>query len=428
MIWSLTVSMFAIGGLVGAISVKFISGKLGRKKTMIFNSLVAIIAAVIMLFSKLARSYEMLILARFLYGSCTGLSASIHILYLTEISPRKIRGTVTLTLGTFGSLGKLLGQLLGLSEILGREQLWNVLLCIPLFFSLVNAVALPFFPEAPRYLLIEKGKIEECKKALQSLWGPGDYKEEIGDMLAEQAAMEAAPPKTPLQLIRNRNVRWQLITMAFIYGCNQLSGSSAINNFSYDIFVQVGIHSDNIRYIILGLGATEILSSVLSGVLLIERTGRKPMITGGYAIMTICWVLVTVTLNLTNPSSWVPYITASLIILFIVAFSGGCLTVSATLSSELFVQSDRVAALVISGTQRWLTMALIGLVFPFILTYMKSYSFVFFASICLVGFLYTFFLLPETKEKTILQIAEEFKAITVCGKSFAERKRMETKL
>lgn len=61
-------------------------------------------------------------------------------------------------------------------------------------------------------------------------------------------------------------------------------------------------------------------------------------------------------------------------------------------------------------------------------TYMKSYSFVFFASICLVGFLYTFFLLPETKEKTILQIAEEFKAITVCGKSFAERKRMETKL
>lgn len=64
--------------------------------------------------------------------------------------------------------------------------------------------------------------------ALQSLWGPGDYKEEIGDMLAEQAAMEAAPPKTPLQLIRNRNVRWQLITMAFIYGCNQLSGSSAV--------------------------------------------------------------------------------------------------------------------------------------------------------------------------------------------------------
>lgn len=46
-------------------------------------------------------------------------------------------------------------------------------------------------------------------------------------------------------------------------------------------------------------------------------------------------------------------------------------TVSATLSSELFVQSDRVAALVISGTQRWLTMALIGLVFPFILVSKK---------------------------------------------------------
>lgn len=50
------------------------------------------------------------------------------------------------------------------SEILGCEELWNVLLCLPAFFSVVLVVVLPFLPEAPRYLFIEKGDETACKK------------------------------------------------------------------------------------------------------------------------------------------------------------------------------------------------------------------------------------------------------------------------
>lgn len=64
--------------------------------------------------------------------------------------------------------------------------------------------------------------------ALQTLWGPGDYREEMNEMLAEQAAIEAAPPKSSLQLLRDRTVRWQLMSMSVIYFCNQLSGMSAV--------------------------------------------------------------------------------------------------------------------------------------------------------------------------------------------------------
>ena len=65
--------------------------------------------------------------------------------------------------------------------------------------------------------------------ALQSLWGPADYKEEMDEMLTEQAAIEAAPPRSPLQLLSDRTVRWQLISMSLIYTCNQLSGMSAVS-------------------------------------------------------------------------------------------------------------------------------------------------------------------------------------------------------
>ncbi|XP_024658326.2 solute carrier family 2 member 9, like 1 isoform X1 [Maylandia zebra] len=427
MIWSLIVSMFAVGGLFGAISVKFISDLLGRKKAMICNSFIAVLAAGFMLTSKNVNSFEMIIVARFLFGYSAGLGMNTHLIYLGEISPRKIRGIVTLTSATFTSLGKVSGRAFGLSEILGREDTWDILLSVAALFSFVQIVMLPFFPETPRYLLIEKGDDKACKKALQSLWGQGDYQQEMDEMLTEQAAIEAAPPVSLLQLLRDRTVRWQVITISIIYCCNQLSGMSTISTFTYDIFLEAGIPKKKIRYITLGLGVAEILTSLTCG-LLIDLTGRRPLLFGGYGVMSACWIFVTVTLNLKDSSYWVPYITVSLMVVFIVFFCGGPGGATPTLNSELFIQSNRMASLVLTGLQRWFMFAVIGLVFPFLIDALSSYLFVLFASACMLGSLYTFFLLPETKGKTLLEISEEFKAITVCGKSFAEETRTETRL
>lgn len=66
--------------------------------------------------------------------------------------------------------------------------------------------------------------------------------------------------------------------------------------------------------------------------------------------------------------------------------------------------------------------------FPLSQNALSSYCFVLFACMCLLGCLYTFFVLPETKGKTLLEISEEFKAIKVCGKSFLKKRKVETKL
>ncbi|CAB1428114.1 unnamed protein product [Pleuronectes platessa] len=427
MIWSLIVSLYAVGGLCGSVSVKFISGRMGRKKAVIFNSFLSMVAAGIMLTSKMANSFEMIIVARILYGFSSGLGVSLHVMYLGEIAPRKIRGIVTLTSATFSSLGKLSGHFFGLSEILGREELWNIVLSVPAVFSLVNIMVLPFLPDAPRYLLIEKGDDKACKKALVSLWGPADYKEEMDEMLTEQAAIEAAPPKSSLQLLSDRTVRWQLISMSLIYTCNQLSGMSAISTFSFDIFMEAGIPADKIRYVSVGLGVCEILTSMSCG-LIIERTGRRPLLWGGYGVMSACLVFVTVTMNLKDSSYWVPYVTIGLIFIFIIFFCGGPGGATATLNSELFIQSNRVEALVLMGIQRWSIFAVMGFIFPFLIETLHSYCFVLFACMCLLGCLFVFFVLPETKGKTLLEISEEFEAITVCGKSFVGKKSVETRL
>lgn len=99
-----------------------------------------------------------------------------------------------------------------------------------------------------------------------------------------------------------------------------------------------------------------------------------------------------------------------------------------SLTHEIFIQSCRPAAFVFTGILRWLGFAVLGLVFPFLIELLKSFSFVLFACMCLLASFYIFFYLPETKGKTLLEISEEFKNITLCENPPSDDKTLETRL
>uniref|UniRef100_A0A3B1IQ50 Solute carrier family 2, facilitated glucose transporter member 5 n=1 Tax=Astyanax mexicanus TaxID=7994 RepID=A0A3B1IQ50_ASTMX len=425
-IWSAVVSIFALGGLLGSISVRWFSNQLGRKKAMIWNNAINVVALGTMVASKSANSFEMILLSRFFFGFTSGLGGSLHILYLGESSPKKIRGMVTLTVATFKAVGKMTGQIAGLSEILGREDWWNILLGVPAFFSIIQMVTLPFFPEAPRYLLIEKGNTEQCKKALQCLWGPGDYKLEIEEMLVEQAAQKGERSKTLLELLRDQSVRWQLLTMFVLNAAIQFGGVPAISVFSFSIFEEAGISIDKIRYVTLGLGVSEILTNFTCG-MLIDRVGRKVLIWGGFGCMAIFLALITLTLEIKDYAVWIPYSTIALIFLFMIFYGGGPAGVVSSIYHEIFIQSYRSAAFIFIGILMWGGFAVLGFMFPFLLAALKSFSFLFFSSVCVAISLYIYFILPETKGKTPLEISEDFRNIRLCGSS-ADNKCLETRL
>ncbi|XP_030634468.1 solute carrier family 2 member 9, like 1 [Chanos chanos] len=426
-VWSAVVFAYAVGGLAGSVVIRCLTSQLGRKKAMLFNGVINIVASVIMFSSKVANSFEMILLARFLYGVTAGLGLNIHAIYLGESSPKKLRGMVTLTVATFVSLGKLAGQFAGLREVLGREECWNVLLSVSTVFAVVQLVTLPFFPEAPRYLLIEKDNADQCRQALQCLWGPGDYRPELEEMRAEQTAIRGEHSKSLLELVRDTNLRWQLISVLVLSGAIQFCGISAISVFSFNIFLEAGIPEEKIRYVTLGIGTSEVLTSISCG-LLIDRVGRRVLLLGGFGGMSVIMALITVTLYFKDYSSWIPYSSSCLIFLFVVFYGGGPAAVAQPLSHEIFVQSYRPAAFVFIGCLRWAGFAVLGLTFPFLIDLLKSLCFVLFSCVCLLAALYIFFILPETKAKTPLEISEEFKNIQPCRSSTVEDMTIETKL
>ena len=150
--------------------------------------------ALFMGFSKLCNSFEMLIIGRFIIGINCGLNSGLCPMYLTELSPVSIRGSV----GTLFQLGVVisitLSQILGLNFIFSTEELWPLLLGFTGLFAIAQLLILPFCPESPRYLLITKNEEENATNILKWLRHKENVSEEIGELLNE-ANMEKSLPK-----------------------------------------------------------------------------------------------------------------------------------------------------------------------------------------------------------------------------------------
>ncbi|XP_074132174.1 solute carrier family 2, facilitated glucose transporter member 9 isoform X3 [Sminthopsis crassicaudata] len=370
LLWSLTVSIFAIGGLAGTIMVTFIGKILGRKYTLLANNAFAILAALLMACSQKAGSFEMLILGRFVMGVDGGIALSALPMYLNEISPKEIRGSLGQVTAIFICIGVFTGQLLGLPEILGQESLWPYLFGVIVVPASIQLVSLPFLPESPRYLLFEKHDQEGARKAFQTFLGKADVSQEMAEALAEIRLQRNIRLVSVWELLTMRSARWQIITVVITMACYQLCG--------------------------------------LNAGLVIERLGRRPLLIGGFGLMTLFFGILTVTLTLQDKAPWIPYLSIVCILSIIASFCSGPGGIPFILTGEFFQQAQRPAAFMIAGTVNWLSNFAVGLLFPYIVEGLKTYCFLVFATICLLGAIYFYFVLPETKNKTYAEISQAF--------------------
>ncbi|XP_076192062.1 solute carrier family 2, facilitated glucose transporter member 9 isoform X2 [Aptenodytes patagonicus] len=373
LLWSITVSVFAIGGLVGAIIVTPIVKFFGRKCTLLLNNVFAVTAALLMSLSFLAGSFEMLILGRIIMGVDAGISLSALPMYLSEISPKEIRGSLGQVTAIFICIGVFTGQVLGLPEIFGQESRWPYLFGAIIVPSLIQIVILPFLPESPRYLLLEKHNRSKAEKAFQTFLGKDDVSHEVEEVLAESRVQRNTKLVSVLQLLRTHAVRWQVITVVVTMGCYQLCGLNAIWYYTNNIFSEAGINHETIPYVTLSTGAVETMAAVFS-----------------------------------KTVHWLPYLSIFCILAIIASFCIGPGGIPFVLTGEFFQQSQRPAAFMIAGTVNWLSNFAVGLLFPFIQGGLQTYCFLVFAAICFAGATYLFFVLPETKNKTFNEISQAF--------------------
>ncbi|XP_035236320.1 solute carrier family 2, facilitated glucose transporter member 5-like isoform X5 [Anguilla anguilla] len=227
LIWTFIVSIFSLGGLAGALIAGPMAIYFGRKKSLLLNNVFLLLSSVLAVFSRAARSVEMIILARFLVGINAGVSMNIQPMYFGESAPKHLRGAVSISSAVFTAFGVVLGQVVGLREILGSESCWPYLLASNAVPGFIQLLTLPWFPESPRYLLIDKGDKEACINALCRFRGCDVLHSEIEEIQQEQAAALGIKAKGPLELFTDQSVRWQLLSVMVISSAMQLCGNDS---------------------------------------------------------------------------------------------------------------------------------------------------------------------------------------------------------
>ncbi|NWI61460.1 GTR11 protein, partial [Calyptomena viridis] len=293
LLWSFTVSAYPLGGLAGAVVAGPMAITLGRKMSLLLNNVFVIIAAALSGFSRMAKSFEMIMLSRFFTGMNAGVSMNIQPMYLAESAPKKLRGAVALTSASFTALGLVLGQVVGLRELLGEEEAWPFLLASNVVPALIQLTALPWFPESPRYLLIDRGDKESCISALQNLRGTRDLSAELEEMLAEQAAVKGQRAKNLWELFQNPSLRWQLVSTVVLSSAMQLCRNDSMYFYAAYVFQEAGIPQDKIPYVVIGTGSCELIMSVTCVRLLMHSADMRPLplLLGGYIFMA-GWAIV----------------------------------------------------------------------------------------------------------------------------------------
>ncbi|XP_069789106.1 solute carrier family 2, facilitated glucose transporter member 11-like isoform X2 [Narcine bancroftii] len=407
LLWTIIVAAFSIGGLVGALIAGPMAITFGRRNSLLLNNVFVLIGALLMGLSRTAKSFEIIIIGRFFAGINSGVGFNINPMYLGESSPKEIRGTVALSFAPFTAAGLVVGQTIGLGEVLGSEELWPLLLASCGVPALIQLILLPWCPESPRYLLIDKKDKESCMKALRRLQGNGDITAELEQMLAEQTVLESQRAKRLWELFQDRAYRWQLIIIFVLASAVDFSGNDTIYSYAVYVFRAAGISEANIPYLTIGTGCCEFITSLISN-LLIDRIGRRLLLIGGYGLMAAWGICFTISLSLQDKISWMPFLSMACIFASILSFGIGPAGVSTVIPMEICDQKARPAAFMIYGSLFWINFFLVGMTFPFLVEGLGSFCYLPFLLFSTFTAIFIGFTLPETKGKTFLEISQKF--------------------
>ncbi|KAF1519570.1 Solute carrier family 2, facilitated glucose transporter member 5, partial [Eudyptes chrysocome] len=403
LLWSLTVSMYPLGGLFGSLMVWPLVNNCGRKGTLLINNLFSIAAAILMGTSELAKTFEVIILSRVIIGIYAGLASNVVPMFLGEMSPKNLRGAIGIVPQLFITLGILVAQILGLNSILGNAEGWPVLLGLTGIPSLIQLLILPFFPESPRYLLIQKGNEEQARQALQKLRGWDDVDDEMEEIRQEDRSEKEEGHFSVLSLCTFRGLRWQLISIVVMMMGQQLSGVNAVFYYADRIFQSAGVDSNDVQYVTVSIGAINVVMTMLA-VFIVESLGRRILLLAGFGLCCVSCAVLTLALNLQTTVSWMSYLSIVCVIVYIIGHAIGASPIPFVMITEMFLQSSRPAAFMVGGSVHWLCNFTVGLVFLYMEAGLGPYSFLIFCAICLATIVYIFFIVPETKNKTFMEI------------------------
>uniref|UniRef100_A0AC35GD06 Major facilitator superfamily (MFS) profile domain-containing protein n=1 Tax=Panagrolaimus sp. PS1159 TaxID=55785 RepID=A0AC35GD06_9BILA len=178
-LWSAILNVWFIGFALGSFVAIPVTDSLGRKKGLLFGNALTLISIALMTISIIFDVFELLIVGRFISAFASGIAMCALILFLQEISPNEIRGSM----GFYAELSfvvmNAVGAVFGMSMFLGNHL--TLLVGFAVIPAVISILALIPLHETPKFLLIKHGNEGGARESLKFYMDLND--EEINEQL-----------------------------------------------------------------------------------------------------------------------------------------------------------------------------------------------------------------------------------------------------
>ncbi|XP_053606396.1 facilitated trehalose transporter Tret1-2 homolog isoform X3 [Plodia interpunctella] len=393
-------SLVNLGAASVCIPIGIVMDAIGRKKTMLLLVLPFTIGWLLITF---ASNVAMLMAGRFITGFAGGAFCVTAPAYTSEIAQDSIRGT----LGSYFQLMITIGILF--AYVIGSYTsvfAFNILCtCIPIIFGIVFF----FMPESPTYL-VNKSNNDEAREALVRLRGNNyDIDGEL-NALKQRAEDNRNNRVSYLSAITKKTALKAILICFALMVFQQLSGINAVIFNTSAIFASAGAAVPAaVATIIIGIIQ---VASTFSSSLVIDKLGRRILLLFSTLVMCLCSTALGTFFflqdvhgadsNIVSSISWLPLLALSL---FIIAFSIGLGPIPWMMAGELCTIEIKAFVSSTAGTFNWLLSFAVTSTFNALNQSIGSGQvFWLFASIMVVGFIFVFFIVPETKGKSVDEI------------------------
>jgi SP family galactose:H+ symporter-like MFS transporter len=395
----IVVSAVLIGAVMGAAAGGYLADKVGRRSMILVAALIFTVGAVGTAFTP---NVGLLIVGRIIVGLGIGIASMSAPLYISEVAPAKVRGSLVSLNQLAITIGIVVSYLVDYA--LAPIQGWRYMLGFAAIPAVILGLGMLPLPDTPRWLA-SHGKFEKARAVLKRIRNDVDVEKEFGeiqDSLRQQ--------KTGRAELFNPLVKPALIIGVALAIFQQVTGINTVIYYAPKIFQFAGVTSSSSAiFATLLVGVINVFFTVVA-ILLLDRIGRRPLLLIGLAGMVSSLTLLGVTFYLSSLSSLVGSLATVGLMVYVASFAIGLGPVFWLLISEIYPLKVRGLAMSIASEANWGSNLIIALTFLILVQVLsKSGTFWFYAVVGIAALIFCYKRVPETKGHTLEEIESHWR-------------------
>ena len=401
--WAASSALF--GCVIGVCLAGTFSDRYGRKKILLCSAILFLISAV---GSAVPRTFVQFVIFRIIGGLGVGAASMTSPMYIAEISPGRIRGRMV-SLQQFAIVIGIVGvYFVNYLIALQGDESWNINLGWRYMFGSESIPALLFFillfkiPESPRWLA-ENERDDEALEILSKVAGSEHAKDELAEI---KVSLAQEIDKGCFSDIFLPGVRIAMLIGVGIAVLQQVTGINVFCYYAPEIFKNMGAGTNTAMLQTVAVGGTYLIATIIA-IWTVDILGRRALMMIGAAGMGICLLVLGAAAYMQRTDIW--------LLLFVLGyaafFSVSLGPVGWVVLSEIFPTKIRGRAMVVATFFMWTFNFLVSQTFPMmdknpwlIEKFHHGFPFFIYSLMCLICVLFVFFLLPETKGKSLEEI------------------------